>query len=140
MNAVVEGDWLNPEDVTLPVDLPEPSLWRVLIVPVQPKQMSKGGIALPSQTSDAEGYLNYIGRIAAFGPLAGKNEKFLNPDRPPLGEPQPRYLWDYKVGDWVTYGRYAGQRMEKDGVKLVLVNDDEILARIKSPQGFRIYV
>jgi co-chaperonin GroES (HSP10) len=135
VNAAVEGDWANDEEIELPKDLPQPTLWRVLVVPVQPRRMSRGGIALPSQASDAEGYLNYIGRIAALGPLAGKNEKFRVP-----GSALEQYAWDFQVGDWVVYGRYAGQRMEKQGVKLVLVNDDEILAKVQGPEGYRIYV
>ena len=123
-----------------------PLLWRVLVCPVQPRKMSKGGIALPNDTQDAEAHLNYIGRVVSMGPLAGKSEKFLNPS---LGDGKPiagrngalagKFAWDVKAGDLVTYGRYAGQRMEWKGIKLLEVNDDEILAVVDSLENFRVY-
>lgn len=141
--------WLNDQDVEIPKGLPEPTLWRVLVMPVQPRRKSRGthgvSIALPDTTQDSEGYLNYIGRVLKLGPLAGKNEKFENPewravkDSPALSSRTPQYLWGVKEGDWVIYGRYAGQRMEYEGVKLVMTNDDEIIGTIADPSGFRIY-
>ena len=108
----------------------KPLLWRVLICPVQPRTMSKGGIALPGAVQDGEEHLNYIGRVVSMGPLAGKSAKF---------ELGGGYAWDIKQGDIVTYGRYAGQRMEWKGVKLLAVNDDEIVAVVDSFESFRIY-
>ena len=105
--------------------------------------MSKGGIALPDAAMDGEAHLNYIGRVVALGPLAGKSEKFQNPYWDPLDDGEAiarRYLWDVKEGDWVVFSRYAGQRKEFNGVKLLTVNDDEILDVIDGPEGFRIYV
>lgn len=158
--------WLNDQDVTVPEGLPVPTLWRVLVMPVQPRRKSRGthgvSIALPDTTQDSEGYLNYIGKVLKLGPLAGRNEKFENPEW--RGDPSeqgrraealdrfaeqarfgetlprvPRYVWTVKEGDWVIYGRYAGQRMEYEGVKLVMTNDDEIIGTIADPSGFRIY-
>ena len=102
----------------------QPLLWRVLICPIQPRKLTKGGIALPSSVQDGEEHLNYIGRVVSLGPLAG--DKW--PEK-----------WAVKEGDWVTYGRYAGQRMEWKGIKLLAVNDDEILGVIEGPEGFRVY-
>lgn len=149
------ANWLNDQDVKVPEGVPEPTLWRVLVMPVQPRRRSRGthgvSIELAANTQDSEGYLNYIGKVVLLGPLAGKNEKFENPEWAAYlkeygghmaqsndGAPK-RYLWDVKVGDWVIYGRYAGQRMEYEGVKLVMTNDDEILGTVSDPSGFRIY-
>lgn len=123
----------------------KPLLWRVLICPVQPRKLSKGGIALPDAVQDGEEHLNYIGRVVSLGPLAGKSAKFENPEwegpySPDIRARMPsQYLWSVKEGDIVVYGRYAGQRMEWKGVKLVEVNDDEILAVVDSIESFRIY-
>jgi hypothetical protein len=157
---VSESSWLNDQDVKVPTGVPVPTLWRVLVMPVQPRRMSRGtsgvSIALPDATQDSEGYLNYIGKVVLLGPLAGKNDKFENPDWARWKEalehapdtetggkarmnPVPRWLWGVKEGDWVIYGRYAGQRMEFEGVKLVMTNDDEILGVVADPSGFRIY-
>lgn len=162
------SEYLTFDDTGLTIEeLPKQTLWRVLVMPKQPKKMSAGGIALPDQLQEVEMHLNYIGQVVSMGPLAGKSEKFLNPDwgktssdalkefhamlmeggdwaefekrRKP--EPNvPRYLWDVKVGDWVIYGKYAGQTKTYKGVRFLTVNDDEITDVIKSPDGYRVYV
>lgn len=133
-------EWVTFADTGLTHDeLPQPTLWRVLVLPKQPKLMSRGGIALPMQAQEVEMHLNYIGQVVAMGPLAGKSPKFENPDwnsTPGV----PRYLWNVKVGDWVIYGRYAGQIKQYKGVRFLTVNDDEITDVIRSPDGFRVYV
>ncbi len=141
-----QAGFVNPENQQVPAGAPQPMLWKVLIMPIQPASFSKGThgtrIALPEQSKDADSYLNYIGRVAAVGPLAGKSSRYENPDYKYQGTPtcEQRYLWDIKPGDWVCYGRYAGQRIEYQGVKFILANDDEILAKIDGPEGFRAYV
>jgi co-chaperonin GroES (HSP10) len=120
-------------------------MWRLLICPQQPKKTSAGGIALPDDVQDAEQHLQYIGRILAVGPLAGKNERFMPPEYRDMNlarkaefQPLP-YAWPYKEGDWVLYGRYAGMRMDYKGIKLLVVNDDELQGIIASPEGWKIY-
>lgn len=154
LNAEVDLDtWGNAEEVKMPAKLPEVALWRVMVMPVVPRKMSRGEhgtrIHIPDQARDNDRALNYIGRIVGIGPLAGKKEDFKNPDlgrtqngRNKRAEPvdSPVYLWDFKLGDWIIYGRYAGQRMEYEGVRFLIVNDDEILAKVPGPDGFRMYV
>lgn len=146
------SEYMSLEDTGLkPEDLPEPTLWRVLILPKQPKRMSKGGIALPGSAVDAEIHLNYVGQVLKLGPLAGKSEKFENPDfravndgtasDPKMYESiPPRFLWNVKPGDWVIFGRYSGQVVTYKDVRLLTVNDDEIVQVIKSPDGYKVYV
>ena len=125
-------DWTTFEDTKIDqAELPAPTTWHVLIMPKQPKQMSKGGIALPTQAQDVEMHLNYIGQVVAIGPLCGQHEKFQDAS----GKPR----WDVKLWDWVIYGRYAGLHIMFKGVKFLLVNDDDILNIIKSPDGFKVY-
>jgi co-chaperonin GroES (HSP10) len=132
-------------------ELPRPTLWRVLVLPKQPKKMTASGIALPTAALEAERHLNFIGQVLALGPLAGKTDKFQNPEWQPtfinsLGfreartPEQPRWAWNIKVGDWVVYGRYAGMAKEYKGVRLLTVNDDEITEVIDGPDNFRVYV
>ena len=147
------SEYMEFEDTGLKYDeLPKPALWRVLVLPKQPKKKSAGGIVLPEQTQEAEAHLNYIGQIVGLGPLAGRNDKFLNPawthpknkdvtdweafER----ENGPRYLWDFAVGDWVIYGRYSGQVITFKGIRLLTLNDDDVAERIPDPSGFRVYV
>lgn len=129
MGKAARGEeWLNPEDIEIdPETLPAPQLWRMLIVPVQPKAVSKGGIVLPDQVTNNTDMLVFLGKVAACGPLVGKKEGWEN-------------AYDVKAGDWVVFGRYAGQRFERAGVKYILINDDEVLAKVNGPEGFRIYL
>lgn len=129
--------WQNPEDTKIPGGLPEPTLWRVLIMPVQPRRKSKGGIILVDATQDSEAHLTYLGKIVALGPIAGKKDEF----RDALSKTPEVYHWDFKVGDWVMFGRHGGQRIEFKGVKLVMIADDEIMAKLPNgPEGYRIYI
>lgn len=125
------ADWGNQADAEVPTDMPEPQLWRALVFPMKPKEVSKGGIVIASEAQDAQRHLNYVGRVVKLGPLAGHSEKFR------MGNLSG---FNVKVGDYVIYGRYAGQPLEYKGVRLLIVNDDEILATVADPEALRIHV
>jgi co-chaperonin GroES (HSP10) len=120
--------WANTDEQKMPEDFPEPILWRILIAPRIPKKVSKGGIVIPVEAQDAQQHLNYVGQIVAMGELAWKSERFEGQQNPP------------KVGDFVVYGRYAGQKLDHRGFKFLIVNDDEILGRVRDPESLTIYV
>lgn len=107
---------------------PQPTGYRLLVEPVQVKQETAGGIALPEQAVKAQEYLRYIGKVVAMGPEAYQHDKFHG-------------AW-CEVGDWIAYGQYAGQelmvRSEDGPKKLRLINDDEVLARV-NPDQMMIY-
>ena len=108
--------------------LPIPLYWRVLVLPREAEQVSKGGIVLADDTRTAQQYQCYVGRILATGGEAFQSERFRREKRLP------------GIGDWVAYGRYAGQRMEYLGKLLLIVNDDELLTVVPDPTTLRIYV
>ena len=125
----------NNEDTELPEsfwkDLPKPTYWRVLIAPVKPKEVSKGGIVLALANQEAQDILNFLGRVVAVGPMAGKHERLGGTGT----EPGPDFP---KVGDYVAYGRYAGQRLQHAGVRLLICNDDEILAVVPNLETLQV--
>ena len=107
-------------------ELPKPLNWKVLVQPNQVNMKTKGGLYLPPISKDNEEYLTAHGRIAAMGDLAYKDRD--------TGE-----AWKTvspKVNDRVTYGKYAGQKITINGVKLLLLNDDELTSII--PEGAKI--
>tara|TARA_R110002020_G_scaffold278158_1_gene493606 strand:- start:770 stop:1189 length:420 start_codon:yes stop_codon:yes gene_type:complete len=107
-------------------ELPKPLNWKVLIQPNQVNMKTKGGLYLASISKDNEEYLTAHGRIAAMGDLAYKDRD--------TGE-----AWKTmspKVNDRVTYGKYAGQKIIINGVKFLLLNDDELTSII--PEGAEI--
>lgn len=126
MNA--ENEWINSDDVEIPDDLPQPIYWRILVMPVKPKKVSRGGIVMPDMVQSNEEWLNYIGKVVAMGGCAGKSSRFEGEGNLP------------KVGDWIIYGKYAGQKVTHKGVKLLFINDDEVLGVVTNPDALKVYV
>lgn len=131
-NEVHADDWSNDPDAKVPEDHPLPDFWRILILPQRPRKVSKGGIVIAEASRTAESVLNYIGQVVALGPLAYKSERFRLPDGSMIEAP--------KVGDYVIFGRYAGQPIEHSGLKFRFINDDEILGRVVNPDAVRVHI
>ena len=103
-------------------DLPRPTGWRLLVLPYRIKDKTKGGIVLAESTLEKQQVASQCGLILAMGPQCYQDK-----ERYPSGP------W-CKVGEWVMFARYAGSRIKIEGGEIRLLNDDEILATIKSPQ------
>jgi|TARA_R110000822_G_scaffold32374_1_gene92932 co-chaperonin GroES (HSP10) len=111
-------------------ELPKPLNWKILIQPNQVNMKTKGGLYLASISKDNEEYLTAHGRIAAMGDLAYKDRD--------TGE-----AWKTmspKVNDRVTYGKYAGQKIVINGVKFLLLNDDELTSIIPESAKISAYL
>jgi len=101
--------------------LPNPTGWRMLILPFQGKKRSDGGVYIPDQVREREQVATVCGYVLKMGPDCYKDTaKF------------PNGPW-CKTGEWVIFGRYAGSRFKIEGGEVRLLNDDEILARISDP-------
>ena len=101
--------------------LPQPTGWRVLILPYQGKKQSDGGILLTNKTRETEALATVCGYVLRIGPDAYKDQGKFSAGN-----------W-CKQGDWVIFGRYAGSRFKIEGGEVRLLNDDEILATIADP-------
>ena len=120
-----EKDPLSPENIgSETIDqLPNPSGWRLLVLPFTPKDKTKGGILIAQETLDKLRIATNCGYVLKMGPLCyADKEKF---------ETGP---W-CKKGDWVIFARYAGSRLPIDGGEVRLLNDDEVLGTIKDPEA-----
>ena len=111
----------SPDNISAKEKLPEPSGWRILILPYRGKGKTEGGVYLPDQHVDREALATVCGYVVKVGPLAYKD-----PDK--FGDTGP---W-CKEGDWVIFGRYAGSRFKIDGGEVRLLNEDGILATISN--------
>lgn len=110
--------------------VPQPTGWRILILPYKGKGKTEGGIFLPDQAVEREALATVCGYVLKCGPLAYKDpQKFGNPN----DEHENWTPW-CKEGDWVIFGRYAGSRFKIEGGEVRLLNDDEILATINNPE------
>ena len=102
--------------------LPKPTGWRMLVLPFRMDQKSKGGVLFAHETIDKQQVASQCGNVLAMGPDCYK-DKERYPDGP----------W-CKEKDWVMFARYAGSRIKIDGGEMRLLNDDEVLATIDSPE------
>ena len=111
--------------------LPKPLNWKVLLQPQEPKRTTDGGIYLSNETLDNEQYLTAFGRIAALGDLAYRDRD--------TGQRWKTDIIPY-VGSKVTYGKYAGQKIVVNGVKFLLLNDDEITSIVPEETEISAYI
>jgi len=109
--------------------LPVPTGYRLLIVPYSQPSMTRGGIQLADATLRTEELATTIGYVVSLGP-----DCYRDKDKYPEGP------W-CKKGDYVMFGRYAGARIvmqgaDNDDLPFRILNDDEVLAVIQSPEDF----
>ena len=119
----LESEALSPENIgTETIDeLPEPSGYRILVLPFRMKERTDGGILMGQETIDRQQVASQCGSVIAMGP-----DCYLDKNKFPHGP------W-CKVKDWVVFARYAGSRIEIEGGEVRLLNDDEILATVQDP-------
>ena len=101
--------------------MPQPTGWRILILPYKGKAVTEGGIHLVQSTVDRESLATVVGYVVKMGPdcYADAN-KFAEP-------------WCQEK-QWVLIGRYAGARFKLgDESECRIINDDEVIATILDP-------
>ena len=102
--------------------LPQPTGWRILVLPFKMGEKTKGGILMGQDTLEKQQVASQCGNVLAMG-----SDCYRDKNRYKQGP------W-CKVGDWVMFARYAGSRIKIEGGEVRLLNDDEILATIKNPE------
>ena len=115
---------LDPEAIgeSLLERMPAPTGWRILVLPYRGKGKTDGGIYLLDAVVQEQTVSTQVGYVLKVGELAYKDaEKF------PMGP------W-CDQGDWVMFARYSGSRFKIDGGEVRILNDDEVLAKIKEPE------
>tara|TARA_Y100001938_G_scaffold148536_1_gene232506 strand:- start:982 stop:1350 length:369 start_codon:yes stop_codon:yes gene_type:complete len=110
--------WATDNDVPTPKDVPQPVGYRVLVRPRGVIEKTKGGIYLTDSNKETQSYLNSVGQVIAMGPECYSDRKA---------------PW-CKVGDHIVFGRYAGAKVSVQNVKMVIINDDEVLATLDNPE------
>ena len=102
--------------------LPQPTGWRLIVLPFKMDEKTKGGIIMNESILEKQQVASQCGNVLAMGPQCYK-DKERYPDGP----------W-CAVGDWVIFARYAGSRIQIEGGEIRLLNEDEILATVKNPE------
>jgi co-chaperonin GroES (HSP10) len=101
--------------------MPQPTGWRILILPYRGSGKTKGGILMADETIERNSVATVVGYVLAVGP-----EAYADKTKFPTGP------W-CKKGDWVMIGRYAGARFRIEGGEVRIINDDEVIATIVDP-------
>tara|TARA_R100000654_G_scaffold55345_1_gene81637 strand:- start:66 stop:518 length:453 start_codon:yes stop_codon:yes gene_type:complete len=114
----------NPSDMETSTleRLPQPTGYRILIIPYYPSEKTKGGLYVPDQVREKEAFATVAAYVVKLGPDAYKDsQKF------------PTGAWCSEK-DWVLIGRYAGNRFKVEGLEVRIINDDNIIATILDPK------
>jgi co-chaperonin GroES (HSP10) len=105
--------------------LPQPTGWRVLVMPYQGKAQTSGGLIVPDEIRERESVATVVAYVLKLGPLAYQDkERFGNTP------------W-CKEKSWVCIGRYSGSRFKIDGGEVRIINDDEVIATVLDPDDIR---
>jgi co-chaperonin GroES (HSP10) len=79
--------------------LPNPTGWRMLVLPFKMPEKTKGGLFLGQDTLERQQVGSTCGLVLAMGPHCYDKDKF------------PEGPW-CKKGDWIIFARYAGRRLD----------------------------
>ena len=108
--------------------MPQPTGYRMVVIPYKGKTTTEGGIQLLKETVDREALATVVALVLKMGPLC-YNDKEKFGDTPWCKEQQ-----------WVLIGRYAGARMKlEDGEEIRIINDDEVIGTILDPTDIVSY-
>lgn len=101
--------------------LPQPTGYRLLIIPYYPPEKTKGGVYLPDATREREAFATVAAYVIRLGPDAYTDQKKF-----------PSGPW-CREKSWILIGRYAGNRFKVDGLEVRIINDDNVIATILDP-------
>ena len=87
---------------------------RVMVEPLEEKEVKKGGIIIPDTAKEKP----QEGKVIAVG--KGK-----------VNEDGKLIPMDVKVGDRVLYGKYSGHEVKIDGKEYLIMNQDDIYGIIE---------
>ena len=107
--------------------LPQPTGWRVLVMPYQGKSKTASGLYIPDEVRERESVATTVAYVMKVGPLAYKDPNKFGSECEP---------W-CKEGQWVCIGRYSGSRFKIDGGEVRIINDDEVIATILEPDDVK---
>jgi len=132
----LDGAYVEPKDRVLDPSLiekplldrlPQPTGWRVLVMPYQGRATTTGGLHIPDEVRERESVATTVAYVLRVGPLAYKDPNKFGPDCAP---------WCAE-GQWVCIGRYSGSRFKIDGGEVRIINDDEVIATILEPDDVK---
>ena len=102
--------------------VPDPCGYKIVLFPLKLDNKTSSGIHLTDQTVEESQISTNICKVLKIG-----SDCYLDKSKFPSGP-------FCKVDDWVIIAKYAGARIKIDGGELRIVNDDEIMAKVRDPR------
>ena len=87
---------------------------RVIVKPVEEKEVKKGGIIIPDTAKEKP----QEGEVIAVGP--GK-----------IDDSGKKVAMDVKTGDKILYGKYSGTEIKLDDKEYLIMHQDDILGIVE---------
>lgn len=117
----------------------EPLGSRVIVQIRRTKSKTVGGIILPDEIKETDRWNTQIAKVVAFGPLAFHHRG--------TGEPWPEKNW-VDTGDFVRVPKHGGDKWTvthedkygKDEVMFLILDDLNLIARVKDPLSVKAYL
>lgn len=104
-------------------------LWRIVVQIPEPPAETAGGIVVPEEYRDRKEFAQYVGYVLDIGPLAYTAVT--------KGGVDLSKAHKCKVGDWVQFGKHAGEKFRTaDGTLYVVLSETEILGVTDDPERF----
>jgi len=122
-STVVSYDDKEADVNASPSQLPEPTGYRILVIPKAVSETTSEGIDLPDERREKESDASVVFCVLKLGPDAYKDERKF-----------PDGAW-CKEGDWVILPSYAGTKVLVHGQELRIINDDTVHAVIDDPRS-----
>ena len=120
-NSTQNDEWITDNEMPDPETLPNVPGYHIYVRPLSIRTKTKGGILMPDKFKDDIQYLTTVGRVAKVGSLAYKDKgKF------------PSGSW-CSEGDYVCYGKHTGQKFIYQGIRYLLIYDDQVIMTIEDP-------
>ena len=127
----IADEWYSADELPDPSPLPVVKGWKVLVRPLSPAKKI-GNLWVPPNAVQRREYVVTVGRVLAYGPLAWKR-----PDMAEFDEDDNWKPWA-EVGDYVMYPKNSPRRFEYGKVKLIVLQDDEIILTIPDPDKVKL--
>lgn len=119
------ADFYSPDEApdVDPSRLIQPMGWNLLVRPLSPPEKI-GNVHIADETRELVEYTTCVARVISIGPLAWNRPDMQGGNYP-------------EIGQYVTYPRYAGLKYVIDGIKYLMLVDEDVKAIVPAPDAVK---
>jgi len=105
--------------------VPQPLGKRLFVRPMSVPSKTAGGIILADISKEAEAFVRSIGLVVAMGPDIGR----------PTYSDEINHGAPFELGDVVLYSKYQSNKVQVDGIELIALMDEDVIAVVPAPDA-----